>query len=63
MGVSEEVVSEVIRCVLLCMVEAVEGALSLPEAMEVMEVSEVMRGVRRVTLEGGLSLGVSKFPL
>ena len=56
---------EVIRCVLLCMLEAVEGELCLLEELDVMrcmllcmpEVPEVMRCVLRCTLEareGGL---------
>jgi len=38
-------VPEVIRCVLLCMMEAVEGSLCL---LEVLEVPEVMRCVLSV---------------
>jgi len=53
-------VPEVIRCVLLCMLEAVEGRLRLLEVPEVMrsvllcllEVPEVMRCVLLCSLEG-----------
>src|SRR5215469_3445725 len=49
-------------CVLLCILEAVEGGFCLPE---VPEVTEVMRCVLLCmeAVEGGLSFAVSKFPL
>ena len=66
--------SEVMRCVLLCMLEAMEGRLCLLEVLEALEMTrrvllwmlEVMRCMRLRILdavEGGLSFGVSKFPL
>ena len=42
-------VLEVIRCVLLCMLEVVEGRLCLLEAMEA-EVLEVLEVIRCATL-------------
>ena len=50
-------VVEVIRCVLLCMLEAVEGRLYL------LEVPEAMRRVQVLCVEGGFCCGVSKFLL
>ena len=49
---------EVMRCVLLCIPEAVEGGLRLLEVLEVSEVLEVMRCVLRMleAVEGGLCL-------
>ena len=50
---------EAMRCVLLCILEAVEGRLCLLEVLEMAEVSEVMRCVLLCTLEvveGGLCL-------
>jgi len=44
-------VTEVIHCVLLCMLEAVDGGLCLLGALEVVEVPKVMRGVLRWMLE------------
>jgi len=38
-------VPEVMRCVLLCMLEAVEGGLCLLEALEVVQMVEVIRCV------------------
>ena len=38
-------VVEVMRCVLLCMLEAVEGGLCLREVLEAVEVSEAMHCV------------------
>src|SRR5947207_2219272 len=43
-------VREVMRCALLCILEAPEGGLRLLEAFKVLEVLEVMEGVRRVVL-------------
>ena len=43
-------VLEVMRCVLLCMLEAVEGAFYLLEVLEVPEVSEVPAVTRCVRL-------------
>jgi hypothetical protein len=51
---------EVMRRVLLYMLEAVEGGLCLPEVLELPEVMRcVLLGMEAV--EGGLSFGVSKF--
>ena len=52
-------VLEVMRCVLLCMLEAVEGVLCSLKLLEVLEVPEVMRCVLLCMLEaveGGLCL-------
>ena len=52
-------VQKVIRCVLLCMLEAVEGTLCLLKVLEVPEVLEAMRGVplcMQEAVEGRLGL-------
>jgi len=43
-------VREVMRCALLCILEAPEGGLRLLEAFKVLEVLEVMDAMRRVPL-------------
>src|SRR6266480_3626443 len=53
LGASE--VLEVIRCMLLSMLEAMEGGFCLLEVLEVLEVLDAV--------ENGLSFGVAKVPL
>jgi len=58
-------VSKAMRCMLLCMLEAIEGGLCLQEVFEVLEMLEVPKVMDCVleTVESGISLGLSKFPL
>ena len=58
-------VLEMMRCVLHCLLEALEGTLCLLEVLGMLEVLEAMRCMLLCmldTVECGLSFGVSKFP-